>query len=218
MAKKNSRHRSKTYKLKSYEEYIPYRESNLTRILQDSLGGNTHTCLIATISPSEDCADETISTLKFADRAKQVMTKVRANNMEASNDKLVNKLQSEIRHLREVLNIRNKGNKHDLQSQVVSLKMENYKLREGLKQSINSMTVFNMNSLNKREIGLAINSPESYYGESNRRYDFSTDVTPVNSKVLSRSGCQSRSKRDAFEQTEPQLKPTSNQMKVTFHF
>ena len=48
---------------------IPYRESKLTRLLQDSLGGNTRTCLIATLSPILDCVDETLNTLKFAERA-----------------------------------------------------------------------------------------------------------------------------------------------------
>jgi hypothetical protein len=50
--------------------YLPYRESKLTRLLQDSLGGNTRTCLISTVSSIKDWVDETISTLKFADRAK----------------------------------------------------------------------------------------------------------------------------------------------------
>ena len=61
-------------------------------MLQDSLGGNTNTCLIATISPISDCAEETISTLKFADWAKQVMVKVKVNEVNASDDALVQKL------------------------------------------------------------------------------------------------------------------------------
>ena len=69
--------------------WIPYRESKLTRLLQDSLGGNTRTCLIATVSPILDYSDETISTLKFADRAKQVMVKIKANELDASDDALV---------------------------------------------------------------------------------------------------------------------------------
>ena len=97
--------------LKGDKEHIPYRESNLTRILQDSLGGNTNTWIIATISPWDNCTEESLSTLKFADRAKQVMQRVKINKIFATNDKLVNKLQSEIKHLREVLNIRRNGGK-----------------------------------------------------------------------------------------------------------
>ncbi|KDO35374.1 hypothetical protein SPRG_00223 [Saprolegnia parasitica CBS 223.65] len=52
--------------------HIPYRDSKLTRLLQDSLGGNTRTIVIATISPSEAAIEETISTLQFAERAKQI--------------------------------------------------------------------------------------------------------------------------------------------------
>lgn len=50
--------------------HIPYRDSHLTRILQDSLGDNTRTVLIAAVSPVSDNIEETISTLKFADRAR----------------------------------------------------------------------------------------------------------------------------------------------------
>jgi len=110
--------------------YVPYRESKLTRLLQDSLGGNTKTCLIAAVSPISDCAEETISTLKFADRAKEVMSVVKANEINASDDALVQKLQKEVQHLREVLNIRHKGNRSEVEVQLMELKKENLKLRE----------------------------------------------------------------------------------------
>ncbi|KUF99866.1 Peptidyl-tRNA hydrolase [Phytophthora nicotianae] len=61
--------------------HIPYRDSKLTRLLQDSLGGNTRTVVIATISPSESAVDETISTLQFADRAKSVTIRVKVNEL-----------------------------------------------------------------------------------------------------------------------------------------
>ncbi|RLN92104.1 hypothetical protein BBJ28_00016714 [Nothophytophthora sp. Chile5] len=61
--------------------HIPYRDSKLTRLLQDSLGGNTRTVVIATISPSESALEETISTLQFADRAKCVTARVKANEL-----------------------------------------------------------------------------------------------------------------------------------------
>ncbi|RLN64238.1 hypothetical protein BBJ28_00017094 [Nothophytophthora sp. Chile5] len=61
--------------------HVPYRDSKLTRLLQDSLGGNTRTVVIATISPSESALEETISTLQFADRAKCVAVRVKANEL-----------------------------------------------------------------------------------------------------------------------------------------
>eukprot|EP00948_MAST-09A_sp_MAST-9A-sp1_P002356 g2356.t1 len=62
-------------------KHVPYRDSQLTRLLQDSLGGNTRTTIIACVSPLNLNAQETISTLKFADRAKQVMVHVRVNEV-----------------------------------------------------------------------------------------------------------------------------------------
>jgi hypothetical protein len=65
-------------------------------LLQDSLGGNTRTTLIAAVSPMLEHSDETISTLKFADRAKKILMKVSANQVDAADDALVVKLQREI--------------------------------------------------------------------------------------------------------------------------
>ena len=59
--------------------HVPYRESKLTRLLQDSLGGRTKTCIIATISPSVICLDETLSTLDYANRAKSIKNKPELN-------------------------------------------------------------------------------------------------------------------------------------------
>ena len=70
-------------------QHINFRDSKITRILQDSLGGNTKTTLIAAVSPIVDHSEETISTLKFADRAKKIMTKVSANQISAQDDALV---------------------------------------------------------------------------------------------------------------------------------
>lgn len=59
--------------------HIPYRDSKLTRLLRDSLGGKTKTCIIATISPSSYCLEETLSTLDYAYRAKNIKNKPEAN-------------------------------------------------------------------------------------------------------------------------------------------
>jgi kinesin family protein 11 len=59
--------------------HIPYRESKLTRLLQDSLGGRTKTCIIATISPAKSNLEETISTLDYAFRAKNIRNKPQLN-------------------------------------------------------------------------------------------------------------------------------------------
>ncbi|XP_022550052.2 kinesin-like protein KIN-5B isoform X2 [Brassica napus] len=65
--------------LVEHSSHIPYRDSELTRLLQDSLGGKTKTCIIATISPSAHSLEETLSTLDYAYRAKNIKNKPEAN-------------------------------------------------------------------------------------------------------------------------------------------
>ena len=59
--------------------HIPYRDSKLTRLLQDSLGGNTKTIMIAAVSPANYNYDETLSTLRYASRAKNIQNKPKIN-------------------------------------------------------------------------------------------------------------------------------------------
>ncbi|EEF29376.1 kinesin-like protein KIN-5B [Ricinus communis] len=66
--------------LVEHSAHIPYRDSKLTRLLRDSLGGKTKTCIIATISPSAHSLEETLSTLDYAYRAKYIKNKPEANH------------------------------------------------------------------------------------------------------------------------------------------
>ena len=59
--------------------FIPYRDSKLTRLLQDSLGGNSRTSMIACVSPAEYNFDETLSTLNYASRARKIQNKPKVN-------------------------------------------------------------------------------------------------------------------------------------------
>jgi len=65
--------------LTEHSPHVPYRESKLTRLLQDSLGGATKTCIIATISPANGGSDETLSTLDYASRAKNIRNQPQVN-------------------------------------------------------------------------------------------------------------------------------------------
>ncbi|XP_047317266.1 kinesin-like protein KIN-5D [Impatiens glandulifera] len=65
--------------LVEHSGHIPYRDSKLTRLLRDSLGGKTKTCIIATISPSIYCLEETLSTLDYAHRAKNIKNRPEIN-------------------------------------------------------------------------------------------------------------------------------------------
>ncbi len=74
--------------------HIPYRDSKLTRLLQDSLGGNTKTVMIAALSPADYNYDETLSTLRYADRAKAIKNKPKIN--EDPKDALLKQYENEI--------------------------------------------------------------------------------------------------------------------------
>ena len=63
---------------------MPYRDSKLTRLLQDSLGGNTKTVMVANCGPADYNYDETLSTLRWADRAKQIRNKPKINALPLS--------------------------------------------------------------------------------------------------------------------------------------
>ncbi|CAI7607828.1 unnamed protein product [Penicillium manginii] len=82
--------------------HIPYRESKLTRLLQDSLGGQTKTCIIATVSPSRSNLEETISTLDYAFRAKNIRNKPQINSI-ISKSKLLRDIGLEIQKLKSEL-------------------------------------------------------------------------------------------------------------------
>ena len=64
--------------------FVPYRDSKLTRLLKDSLGGNTKTLMIACVSPCFLAYEETVNTLKYASRARNIKKKVIRNTKEAS--------------------------------------------------------------------------------------------------------------------------------------
>eukprot|EP00820_Chromera_velia_P017491 Cvel_26767.t1-p1 / transcript=Cvel_26767.t1 / gene=Cvel_26767 / organism=Chromera_velia_CCMP2878 / gene_product=Kinesin-II 95 kDa subunit, putative / transcript_product=Kinesin-II 95 kDa subunit, putative / location=Cvel_scaffold3236:439-6982(-) / protein_length=277 / sequence_SO=supercontig / SO=protein_coding / is_pseudo=false len=87
--------------------HIPYRDSKLTRLLQDSLGGNTRTVMVANIGPADYNYDETLSTLRYAYRAKSIRNKPRIN--EDPKDAMIREFQEEIVRLRNEL--ANKGGK-----------------------------------------------------------------------------------------------------------
>ena len=65
--------------LVEHSPHIPYRESKLTRLLQDSLGGRTKTCIIAAVSPAKCNLEESLSTLEYAHRAKNIRNKPEVN-------------------------------------------------------------------------------------------------------------------------------------------
>ncbi|XP_060045299.1 kinesin-like protein KIF13A isoform X4 [Erinaceus europaeus] len=86
---------------KGKSKFVPYRDSVLTWLLKDNLGGNSQTSMIATISPAADNYEETLSTLRYADRAKRIVNHAIVN--EDPNAKVIRELREEVEKLKEQL-------------------------------------------------------------------------------------------------------------------
>ncbi|XP_039550033.1 kinesin-like protein KIF16B, partial [Pimephales promelas] len=91
--------------IKRKQNFVPYRDSALTWLLKDSLGGNAKTIMIATISPADVNYSETLNTLRYASRAKNILNKPTVN--EDSNVKIIRELRAEIARLRALLSAGN---------------------------------------------------------------------------------------------------------------
>lgn len=87
--------------------HIPYRDSKLTRMLEDSLGGNTKTVMIANLGPADYNYDESLSTLRYANRAKNIQNKPKIN--EDPKDAMLREFQEEIARLRDQLSAGGEG-------------------------------------------------------------------------------------------------------------
>ncbi|XP_037626212.1 kinesin-like protein KIF1A isoform X7 [Sebastes umbrosus] len=92
---------NKNKKKKKVENHIPYRDSVLTWLLRENLGGNSRTAMVAALSPADINYDETLSTLRYADRAKQIRCNAVIN--EDPNNRLVRELKEEVSRLRDLL-------------------------------------------------------------------------------------------------------------------
>ncbi|KAF2354987.1 Kinesin-like KIF1-type [Trinorchestia longiramus] len=89
------------HKKRKGDQFIPYRDSVLTWLLRENLGGNSKTAMVAAISPADINYDETLSTLRYADRAKAIRCNAVVN--EDANAKMIRELKEEIQRLRELL-------------------------------------------------------------------------------------------------------------------
>nr|XP_029132889.1 kinesin-like protein KIF1A isoform X8 [Labrus bergylta] len=92
---------NKNKKKKKVENHIPYRDSVLTWLLRENLGGNSRTAMVAALSPADINYDETLSTLRYADRAKQIRCNAVIN--EDPNNRLVRELKEEVSRLKDLL-------------------------------------------------------------------------------------------------------------------
>ncbi|XP_032377421.1 kinesin-like protein KIF1B isoform X10 [Etheostoma spectabile] len=99
-------------KKKKKSDFIPYRDSVLTWLLRENLGGNSRTAMVAALSPADINYDETLSTLRYADRAKNIKCNAVIN--EDPNNKLVRDLKDEVARLKELLHAQGLGDILDI--------------------------------------------------------------------------------------------------------
>ncbi|KAL0642680.1 hypothetical protein Bca4012_040970 [Brassica carinata] len=116
--------------------HVPYRDSKLTRLLQDSLGGNSRTVMIACISPADINAEETLNTLKYANRARNIRNKPVVNRDPVSSEMI--KMRQQLEYLQAELSLRNGGTScaelQALKERIASLETTNEDLCRELHQ------------------------------------------------------------------------------------
>ncbi|MED6219987.1 Kinesin-like protein KIN-5C [Stylosanthes scabra] len=133
--------------------HVPYRDSKLTRLLRDSLGGRTKTCIIATVSPAVHCLEETLSTLDYAHRAKHIKNKPEVNQ-KMMKSTLIKDLYGEIERLKaEVYATREKNG--------VYIPKDRYYQEESEKKAMADQI---------EQMGLRIENHQKQYDELNGRY------------------------------------------------
>uniref|UniRef100_A0A8B9IT29 Kinesin family member 4A n=1 Tax=Amazona collaria TaxID=241587 RepID=A0A8B9IT29_9PSIT len=125
--------------------FVPYRDSKLTRLLQDSLGGNSHTLMIACVSPADSNLEETLNTLRYADRARKIKNKPIVNRDPQAAE--LCQLKQQVQQLQVLLlqahggilpvsiNMAPSENLQSLTEKNQSLMEENQKLSQGLSEA-----------------------------------------------------------------------------------
>ncbi|RUP42749.1 hypothetical protein BC936DRAFT_138140, partial [Jimgerdemannia flammicorona] len=119
--------------------HVPYRDSKLTRLLQDSLGGNSQTLMLACCSPSDSNFMETLNTLKYANRARNIKNRVTVNQDFGGNSVEINTLRAQVQRLKlELAAVReNRGDElasNDYAEEVRGLKSEIMRLRDRVQE------------------------------------------------------------------------------------
>ncbi|XP_072464918.1 kinesin-like protein KIF1B isoform X2 [Notamacropus eugenii] len=148
-------------KKKKKTDFIPYRDSVLTWLLRENLGGNSRTAMVAALSPADINYDETLSTLRYADRAKQIKCNAVIN--EDPNAKLVRELKEEVTRLKDLLRAQGLGDIIDIDPLV-----DDYSGSE-VKSSMGSLTTSPSSCSLNSQVGL-------------------TSVTSIQERIMSTPG------------------------------
>lgn len=201
---------------KKIGSHVPYRDSKLTRLLQDSLGGNSQTLMIACISPSDRDFMETLNTLRYANRAKNIKNKVIANQDKAS--ETINLLRREIQQLQlELMEykqgkrmIGEDGNEHinDMYYENTMLQKEiaNLKTRIKALQDTNERLVSrNTELMIEKESGKWITGGEDQQDFREMVQNYIKEIEELRSKLIEMEGTCSQLRKQAQRSTVSRL-------------
>lgn len=175
-------------------QYIPYRNSKLTRLLQDSLGGNSQTLMLACVSPAESNSNETSSTLKYATRAKNITNTVSINQEQSPTDtlkeeivRLKNELQLNDAFMKEVhLELEDLREKNDTLQSLLGLPPNEEPVKQVYKKKVtkedDELTVID----DERQVSTSTKRKRKTYSSSDRKKFAAIDVDHTLEKHKSR--------------------------------
>ncbi|CAG8451419.1 10408_t:CDS:10 [Acaulospora morrowiae] len=181
--------------------HIPYRDSKLTRLLQDSLGGNSQTLMLACVSPADSNFMETLNTLKYANRARNIKNKVSVNESYGGNSIEINQLRGQISRLKlEIQTLRSGGldeeATHKYEEEIKNLKNElgvsKMKLQAAEQQVIMANTEkntllmeiqFNSQDLSETERAHRLKTHDIIQSYEQQIFDYKNQVVDLQSQV-----------------------------------
>lgn len=207
--------------------HVPYRDSKLTRLLQDSLGGNSQTVMLACVSPSDRDFMETLNTLKYANRARNIKNRVQINQDQSS--RTISQLRREIAALQlEILeykqgkrSIDEQGNAsvNDTSLENVMLLADNKRLQQRLKamqETINALTERNTALLAEKAMaGWSSDGGESSMTEMVSNYI--SEIEKLKAKLIESEQMFQLLKRSQTSPPKNALKPSQSYLNRKLH-
>ncbi|XP_015926246.1 kinesin-like protein KIF21A [Parasteatoda tepidariorum] len=209
--------------------HIPYRDSKLTRLLQDSLGGNSRTLMIACVSPSDRDFVETLSTLKYANRAKNIRNKVTANKDKSSQTinallRQVENLQIELMEFKQGKRIISDGIEciNDMYHENTMLQSENNSLKTRIKAQQQTIDVLNAKNAQleaeKRSGDWSKNSDGTQSDIPNLVLGYVSEIEALRAKLIESENSNALLRKN-YQKASPQyaFNPTST-VAITGHY
>ena len=206
--------------------HVPYRDSKLTRLLQDSLGGNTRTIVVACVAPTALHAAETVSTLQFADRAKSVMLRIKANTV-VDDRELLSRAHTEIARLKSLLAHALKraeeggggggGSDSTDKEEMAKMMEENHRLRQDNEYMRIQLQQLTLQKKPKKKTSLVANVPYTSLsaGAANNHYGIGhrngvDNESGGSFEVGSSAAAQQQQQQQHYQQKQQPLLPSRN--------